>query len=404
MGSEIAVDIKNISKKYSIGLAKSGNLRESISGWFGSSKKQQEEKEFWALKDVSFQIKKGEAVGIIGKNGAGKSTLLKILSRITQPTTGEVTINGRVSSLLEVGTGFHPELTGKENIYLNGTILGMKRKEIKAKMDEIVEFSGVEKFLYTPVKHYSSGMYVRLAFAVAAHLEPEILIIDEVLAVGDAEFQKKCLGKMEEVASEGRTVIFVSHNMQAISGLCNRIVVIQDGQTTFNSDNVSSGIGFYLSQGLTNDGSQYELKPNINNSIHTVYRISLIDKGENILSGNIHASGEITLRIEGEILNDDPAFNLGIILYNEKQEEICSSWLKREITSESQKCGEFISDVEFHPYFFNQNQYTIEVVSVLHNVMRLIKKGDGPRLNFSIVDGLSKSMINPSLKWKLKLK
>jgi homopolymeric O-antigen transport system ATP-binding protein len=186
--------------------------------------------EFWALKDVSFEIKRGEMVGIIGRNGAGKSTLLKILSRITEPTEGRVTIEGRVASLLEVGTGFHGELTGRENIYLNGAILGMRRAEIRRKFDEIVAFAEIEKFLDTPVKRYSSGMYVRLAFAVAAHLEPEILVVDEVLAVGDAEFQKKCLGRMHSVASEGRTVIFVSHNMASIEELCERAVVMKTGR------------------------------------------------------------------------------------------------------------------------------------------------------------------------------
>ena len=186
--------------------------------------------EFWALKDVSFEVQQGEVLGIIGRNGAGKSTLLKILSRITEPTKGRVELNGRVASLLEVGTGFHPELTGRENITLNGAILGMSRREIKAKFDEIVAFAGIEKFLDTPVKRYSSGMYVRLAFAVAAHLEPEILIVDEVLAVGDADFQTKCMGKMKDVASDGRTVLFVSHAMGAISSLCSRCIQLNHGE------------------------------------------------------------------------------------------------------------------------------------------------------------------------------
>ena len=190
----------------------------------------QDIEEFWALKDVSFEINRGDAVGIIGRNGAGKSTLLKVLSRITEPTTGRITLNGRVASLLEVGTGFHPELSGRENIFLNGAILGMSRAEIKSKFDEIVDFSGVEKFLDTPVKRYSSGMYVRLAFSVAAHLEPEILVVDEVLAVGDAEFQKKCLGKMNDVSKkQGRTVLFVSHNMSAIKQLCTSAILMQNG-------------------------------------------------------------------------------------------------------------------------------------------------------------------------------
>src|SRR6516164_681879 len=189
------------------------------------------EEEFWALKDITFEVKRGEVLGIIGRNGAGKSTLLKILSRVTEPTEGRVTINGRVASLLEVGTGFHSELTGRENIYLNGAILGMTRAEIRRKFDEIVAFAEIEKFLDTPVKRYSSGMYVRLAFAVAAHLEPEILVVDEVLAVGDAEFQKKCLGKMSEVAKTGgRTVLFVSHNANAIESLSNRCVLLESGR------------------------------------------------------------------------------------------------------------------------------------------------------------------------------
>jgi lipopolysaccharide transport system ATP-binding protein len=192
--------------------------------------------EFWALKNVNFEIKRGEVVGIIGRNGAGKSTLLKILSRITAPTEGRVTINGRVASLLEVGTGFHPELTGRENIYLNGAILGMKRAEIRRKFDEIVAFAEVEKFLDTPVKRYSSGMYVRLAFAIAAHLEPEILVVDEVLAVGDATFQKKCLGKMQDVAGQGRTVLFVSHNMAAVQALCGRGFMFQGGCLSVDAD------------------------------------------------------------------------------------------------------------------------------------------------------------------------
>jgi len=208
-----------------------------------------EVEEFWALKDVSFEVKRGEVLGIVGRNGAGKSTLLKILSRITEPTEGRVTIKGRVASLLEVGTGFHPELTGRENIYLNGAILGMTRAEIKRKFDEIVAFAEIEKFLDTPVKRYSSGMYVRLAFAVAAHLEPEILIVDEVLAVGDAEFQKKCLGKMSEVAMGGRTILFVSHNMAAVQNLCRRTIVLDSGKVV-NDASPAAAIPSYLAQAI----------------------------------------------------------------------------------------------------------------------------------------------------------
>ncbi|MES2025558.1 MAG: ABC transporter ATP-binding protein [Pseudomonadota bacterium] len=207
--------------------------------------------EFWALKDINFDIQQGDRVGIIGRNGAGKSTLLKVLSRITEPTVGQVKIKGRVASLLEVGTGFHPELTGRENIYLNGAILGMSKVEIKKKFDEIVAFAEVEKFLDTPVKRYSSGMYVRLAFAVAAHLEPEILIVDEVLAVGDAQFQKKCLGKMEEVGKQGRTVLFVSHNMAMISNLCQKGIVLDGGRLAFQGHISEAVLKYYQGANAT---------------------------------------------------------------------------------------------------------------------------------------------------------
>lgn len=244
----VAIKIEGLGKSYRLGQPKSGDLRSSISQKFKNFFLNNEQNIFWALKDVSFDVERGKAIGIVGKNGAGKSTLLKILSRITYPTNGGFELFGRVSSLLEVGTGFHPELSGRENIFLNGTILGMKRKEIKSKLDEIIDFSGVETFLDTPVKHYSSGMTVRLAFAVAAHLDPEILIVDEVLAVGDAEFQKKCLGKMSEVTkSEGRTVLFVSHNMNAIKSLCDEAVLLDKGGITMSG---SSGdvVTTYMSE------------------------------------------------------------------------------------------------------------------------------------------------------------
>ena len=232
----IAIDARNLSKKYRIGemQAAYGTLRESLSHagkrLVGREHHVSRKQEIWALKDISFQVPEGEVLGVVGRNGAGKSTLLKVLTRITTPTSGRVEIRGRVGSLLEVGTGFHAELTGRENIYLNGAILGMKRREIDARFDEMVEFSGVEKFIDTPVKRYSSGMYVRLAFSVAAHLEPEIMLVDEVLSVGDAEFQRRCLGRMEELGSTGRTVLFVSHQLSAIAQLCDRAIHINGGK------------------------------------------------------------------------------------------------------------------------------------------------------------------------------
>lgn len=236
--SDTVIRVEGLGKKYIIGHQQQERysaLRDVISSKTKSllkrnSKQQKTEEEFWALKDVSFEIKHGDRVGIIGRNGAGKSTLLKVLSQITEPTTGRINIRGRIASLLEVGTGFHPELTGRENIYLNGAILGMSKAEIERKFDEIVDFAEVEKFLDTPVKRYSSGMYVRLAFAVAAHLEPEILVVDEVLAVGDTKFQSKCLAKMEEAGKEGKTILFVSHNMGTLKTLCNRAFLISSGR------------------------------------------------------------------------------------------------------------------------------------------------------------------------------
>lgn len=246
--SDTVVRVESLAKKYDIrhlNQPANSTLKDAITSSakalsrkiiapLGKNKTGSNREEFWALKNLSFEIKQGDVVGIIGRNGAGKSTLLKILSRITEPTKGRISIKGRVASLLEVGTGFHPELSGRENIYLNGAILGMSRIEIQSKFDEIVDFAEVEKFLDTPVKHYSSGMYVRLAFAVAAHLEPEILIVDEVLAVGDVQFQKKCLGKMGNVAKEGRTILFVSHNMSTVESLCNRGILLEGGTVSLD--------------------------------------------------------------------------------------------------------------------------------------------------------------------------
>jgi lipopolysaccharide transport system ATP-binding protein len=233
--SKPIIEVRGLSKKYKIGEKQRYlSLRDSVSNLF--SRKNTEGSEFWALDDVSFDIHAGESIGIIGRNGAGKSTLLKILSRITPPTKGSVILRGRMASLLEVGTGFHTELTGRENVFMNGSILGLKKREIEAKFDEIVDFSGVEQFIDTPLKHYSSGMQLRLAFAVAAHLEPEILVIDEVLAVGDAEFQKRCLGKMDEVSRSGRTVIFVSHSLSHVKQLCDRGLLLDKGKCVYEGD------------------------------------------------------------------------------------------------------------------------------------------------------------------------
>lgn len=264
--SNIAIKVENLSKAYQLGEIGTGTISRDLERWYARIRGKEDpflrigetndrstkgvSNIVWSLKDLNFEIQEGDAVGIIGRNGAGKSTLLKILSKVTGPTTGKISGKGRIASLLEVGTGFHPELSGRENIYLNGAILGMRKHEIKRKFDEIVDFAGVERYIDTPVKRYSSGMYVRLAFAVAAHLESEILIVDEVLAVGDAEFQKKCLGKMGEVSKgEGRTVLFVSHNMDAVMNLCKNGIVLNNGKLAFTGI-ASSAIEHYQNSGL----------------------------------------------------------------------------------------------------------------------------------------------------------
>jgi lipopolysaccharide transport system ATP-binding protein len=278
--TEAIIEATGIGKRYQLGSVRGfGSLqetfRQTINGILRTNSNDQSNEsqpDFWALKDVNFQIKQGEVVGIIGRNGAGKSTLLKVLSRITEPTEGRITLRGRVASLLEVGVGFHPELSGTENIYLNGAILGMRKQEIRRKFDEIVAFAEIEKFINTPVKRYSSGMYVRLAFAVAAHLEPEILLVDEVLAVGDLSFQKKCIGKMGEVAKDGRTVVFVSHNMAAVKQLCRRGIVMSQGKVSADAD-VGEAVDIYLHDASkTDEGSRTW---DVSSAGHSAYPIKL---------------------------------------------------------------------------------------------------------------------------------
>jgi lipopolysaccharide transport system ATP-binding protein len=323
--SDTVVRVENLSKKYILGHQKQEGyttLRESMTSGvkgllqpFRRGKPQvgnSGSEEFWALKDVSFEIKQGDRLGIIGKNGAGKSTLLKILSRIVEPTRGQIGIKGRVASLLEVGTGFHPELTGRENISLNGAILGMSKAEITRKFDEIVAFAEVEKFLDTPVKRYSSGMYVRLAFSVAAHLEPEILIVDEVLAVGDAQFQKKCLGKMEAVGKEGRTIIFVSHSMGAITTLCDKVVFLEKGRVREIGE-VDKIANIYLSELFNNavdDISQLRL-PGMGKEIFFSDIQLVSDNGANLIFGE---DLNFSLTIKSNINMNSLAF--GVSLYN----------------------------------------------------------------------------------------
>lgn len=296
------IKLEDLGKQYHLGQVGTGTISHDINRWWHRMRgkedpylkvgetndrtKKSDSNIVWALKDINFEVKQGEVLGIIGRNGAGKSTLLKILSRVTGPTVGDIKIKGRIASLLEVGTGFHPELTGRENIFLNGAILGMTKQEIKNKFDEIVDFSGIERYIDTPVKRYSSGMYVRLAFGVAAHLEPEILIVDEVLAVGDAEFQKKCLGKMKDVSGQGRTVLFVSHNMAAMAQLCNRGIILRNG-TMHAQGKMSEIIPLYI-----NDASNNTIKGQITYNIDAekvfqVISISIKNEQDQIIDSAI---------------------------------------------------------------------------------------------------------------------
>lgn len=319
--NDIAIQFDNVGKLYKLGLVGTGSLVHDLNRWWKTSILRQEDPYLkigetndrskkgssdyvWALKDITFDVKQGDVVGIIGKNGAGKSTLLKLLSRVTSPTTGAIRAKGRIASLLEVGTGFHPELTGRENIYMNGSIMGMTRHEIDRKLDEIVDFAGVERYIDTPVKRYSSGMTVRLGFAVAAFLEPEILVVDEVLAVGDAEFQKKAIGKMQDVSKgEGRTVLFVSHNMAAVKSLCNRGIVLKNGLIDYNGD-VNSSINHYLK--LNSFKKSNDTIINHLEWIKSSLKITNIElNGTNINSSTIKAKQQtLKILIEGESSED----------------------------------------------------------------------------------------------------
>lgn len=331
-----AIKAENLSKAYQLGDFGTGTVSRDLERYWARIRGKEdpflkigevndrtikgESDIVWSLNDLNFEIEQGEAVGVIGRNGAGKSTLLKILSRVTSPTKGSVKLKGRVASLLEVGTGFHPELTGKENIFLNGAILGMRKAEIKRKFDEIVDFAGVERYVDTPVKRYSSGMYVRLAFAVAAHLESEILIVDEVLAVGDAEFQKKCLGKMNNVSKqEGRTILFVSHNMGAIEGFCKRILHLDRGNIINDSPDILNTINKYLSQSLEPGNTHWiNVSNEFNNNYFAPKEVYVLLTNTNeIPKSVINRSSKLQLCVRGLIKEAHPLLQVGFAIYNE---------------------------------------------------------------------------------------
>lgn len=426
---KVAIKVENLGKRYLINHQKengSNSFRDVI---MSKSKKiitslnpfhqnkndsAQSTEEFWALEEVNFEINQGDKVGIIGRNGAGKSTLLKVLSRITEPTSGKIHINGRIASLLEVGTGFHPELTGRENIYLNGAILGMSRLEIKSKFDEIVAFSEVEKFLDTPVKRYSSGMYVRLAFSVAAHLEPEILIVDEVLAVGDINFQKKCLGKMGEVSKEGRTVIFVSHNMNAIEQLCDHAILMDHGQLVAHSSDVRSIIHQYLSYGSddTKRSEWINTDNSYKNENFTPMRFALENTQGNVLTDAAKNDEEITIVIEGNVDQPHRALCVGYTLYDDENNLLYWSYSTDQSEDKWPEIEEgknvFVSKLPQH--LLNEGTYRLELLISLHYIKWINEpQKTSPSIYFTIQGGLSDSpywmskrpgVLAPLLAWE----
>lgn len=417
--SNTIIKVENLSKKYQIGSRESYySLRDKISGIFDFKNKEKKEKgEFWALNDVNFEVKQGESVGIIGRNGAGKSTLLKVLSQITPPTTGKITMKGRVASLLEVGTGFNPELTGRENIFLNGAILGMTREEIKRKFDEIVAFAEIEKFLDTPVKRYSSGMYMRLAFSVAAHLESEILIVDEVLAVGDTQFQKKCLGKMNDVTkNEGRTVLFVSHNMGAIQQLCNKVVYLKDGSIFKNGDNVQGIINGYSNEGVESGKlySEWLYKSSDNKLVNPWFkpnRLAITNKDGKLLKMPLSNDQEMFVTIEGEISEVDPALTVGYAIYS--SDGLPLYWSYQTDVEESKwprlVKGKNVLRSQIPKRLLNDGKYRVELISSLHFRKWLCEPGKSlPSVGLHINGGLSDSpymmtvrptILSPVLTW-----
>ncbi len=420
--SDIILKVENLSKQYRLGLIGTGTVRDDLKRWWynirgkedpflkiGDVNDRSESAQsnyVWALRDISFEVKKGEVLGIIGKNGAGKSTLLKILSKITGPTTGNVKSKGTVASLLEVGTGFHGELTGRENVYLNGAILGMNKKEITSKIDEIIEFSGCERYIDTPVKRYSSGMTVRLAFAVAAFLEPDILIIDEVLAVGDAEFQKKAIGKMQDISKgDGRTVLFVSHNMAAVESLCTRVIILKNGGI-FNEGKPTEAINAYLNSSSFSKRVQDFEKDNAilkQNNISIQYA-AVENASTDDTTEVIDIASDIDIRFKVKNETSESKISLGYDLINSRDQIIFGSGNKFEIPLNQ------VADIECRipSNFLNDDIYRVHLYIHTASMNKLFSNPE--ILNFEVKDGKREAgylgkingVIRPKLNWKSK--
>ncbi len=420
--SNIVVKVENISKQYRLGQVSTGTLSHDVNRWWhkvrgkedpylligeSNDRTQKGSSEYvWALKDINFEVKQGEVLGIIGRNGAGKSTLLKILSRTTAPTTGSIKIKGRVASLLEVGTGFHPELSGRENIFLNGAILGMTKQEVKRKFDEIVDFAGVERYIDTPVKRYSSGMYVRLAFAVAAHLEPEILIVDEVLAVGDAEFQKKCIGKMKNVSEkDGRTVLFVSHQMGAVTKLCNNAIVMSQGTLVYEAPAVSA-VNYYVeTYGNLNQSKYIGTIENETMFIKEVVTVGDSDEEKS----DFAFTDEIRIKVKGEIKSFIENAKIGLALLDKFGNRVFTDefdFTYQEPDDNGSKKFEIIATLPSN--FFAPNHYSFLVALLIDGRLfdlaedcckiRITDNGT----KFSMHEGFNYGHIFVNCKWESK--
>lgn len=419
---DVVIKAENIGKYYRLGQINTGMFYSDARSWM-SRKLGKEDKTlkigeelkdktgFWALDDINFEIKQGDRIGIIGKNGAGKSTLLKILSRVTAPTKGRIGIRGNVASLLEVGTGFHPEMTGRENIYLNGAILGMKRAEINDKLDEIIAFSEINEHIDTPVKRYSSGMYVRLAFAIAANLESDILIADEVLAVGDAEFQKRALGKMNDLSSkQGRTVLFVSHRMNAVKTLCQNGIVLDKGRIV-HQGNIDSCITKYQSRMYDKEASK-DLS-HYNNEFFDLQGFTLVDRDGKEVTGPVENSESVYARIELDMKKLHNAFTIGYAVYNADGMLMYWSYLTDDYDEDNNvKPGKNVLTGEIPAHFLNEGEYYIYFSASLHYIQWIVNpEEDSPCLKLHIQGGLSESpfwtikrpgLCAPVIKWKVK--
>ncbi len=414
--TNVVIRTENLGKEYLIGGSKEPytTLRDSVMAFVRSPfrRSRPSSQRIWALKNVSFEVKQGDAVGIIGRNGAGKSTILKVLSRITEPSEGRVKLSGRTVSLLEVGTGFHPELTGRENIYLNGAILGMTKTEIKSRFDQIVDFAEIEMFLDTPVKRYSSGMYMRLAFAVAAHLDAEILLVDEVLAVGDAQFQKKCMGRMETISQGGRTILFVSHNMNAIEKLCTSAFLLEGGKLTFSGPNVGAVIREYLfrdeetvSEWTNRTGEEYE------NPWFKPLRLAITDQDGTAIQMPISNTAEAWVWLEGEVESNDPALTVGYAAYDEEGRLLYWSYQTDQPENKWPRLerGKCVLASRIPKKFFNEGHYRIELIASLHFRQWLLEPGRNcPSVRLTIQAGLSDSpywiakrpgILAPEIEW-----